>query len=185
MIIQLRGTSGTGKTTAMRKIMDSLGPELEEVYTDGRRKPAYYLGRESTVAVLGHYENVCGGCDTFKNYEQLHAALRAAFSATGCVLMEGLMLSDDVLQTVKMHKEVANVRCLYLHLDVETCIERVKQRRKERGQGEEFNFDKLRNRQAQIDRTRSRLEVEGILCRRAAPNQVPGIVLRLVEEANR
>lgn len=179
MIIQLRGTSGSGKTTAMRKFMQDAPRgyhHWQSVFVSGRRKPQFYhLGDH--VAVLGHYDSPCGGCDTFKGYEQLQAAVRVADSYAEYVVMEGLMLSDDVLQTAKMHTEVAPVKVIYLTTDIELCIERVKQRRAARGKDGIFNYDKLRNRHEQIMRTRPRLEAAGIYCRRASANQTPQLVL--------
>jgi ABC-type dipeptide/oligopeptide/nickel transport system ATPase component len=56
VIIQLRGTSGSGKSTAMRRVMDSLG-DWNAVYAPGRKKPQLYYtaaGSEwGRVAVLG------------------------------------------------------------------------------------------------------------------------------------
>lgn len=168
--IQLRGTSGSGKTTAMRAFMGDLGSWEPRHVIEGRRKPSYYA--RGQIAVLGHYESPCGGCDTFKGYAQLQEVVRSTFESFPIVLMEGLMLSDDVLQTVKIHEQVAPVRVLYLNTPIDTCIARVKKRRAEKGRDDVFNEEKLRNRQAQIDRTRPRLEAAGILCRTASADQV-------------
>lgn len=174
MIIQIRGTSGSGKTWAMRQVMQQLG-HWKEHHLPGRRKPAFYT--QGRIAILGHYENVCGGCDTFKNYGQLHEALDAALGLERSVILEGLMLSDDVQQTLKMHSAYGGVRAIYLAVNLTDCIARVKERRAERGQGPEFNEEKLKNRQAQIERTKPRLDAAGILTRRAAARQAPGLIL--------
>src|SRR5580658_4523105 len=39
--IQVRGTSGSGKSTVMRSIMKKLG-EWQPIFTDGRKKPLAY-----------------------------------------------------------------------------------------------------------------------------------------------
>lgn len=186
MIIQLRGTSGSGKTTAMRRIMEELSPVWQPVYSEGRKKPAFYFISfgSRNVSVLGHYESPCGGCDTFKNYTQLQDAVKCAAFGQSHVLMEGLMLSDDVQQTVKMFNSLefnirpeSQFRVLYLTTDIELCIERVKQRRAAKGKDGIFNYNKLRNRHEQIMRTRPRLEAAGIYCRRASADQAPKLVL--------
>ncbi len=136
MLIQIRGTSGSGKTTIMRSIMQTLMWNPTYVL-EGRRKPTYYVscGDVEGIAVLGHYESVCGGCDTFKGYSQLLTAVRHASACCPLVLMEGLMLSDDVLQTVKMHEECGPTQCYYLVTPLPLCIERVKGRREAKGRG--------------------------------------------------
>lgn len=184
MICQLRGTSGSGKTTAMRKIMQDVPRGMfqwEPLYVTGRKKPQMYMLAD-WLGVLGHYDSICGGCDTFKNYDQLQQAFERADVNCKHVLMEGLMLSDDVLQTIKMYEnrnELADeFRVIYITTDLLTCIERVKSRRAAKGKGPTFNEKKLRDRHAQIERTRPRLEAVGIYCRRATDEQA----VRLVQE---
>jgi hypothetical protein len=169
MIIQLRGTSGSGKTTAMRQVI-GVGPEWTARFSEGRRKPVYYV--RDQAAVMGHYSSPCGGCDTFKNYGQLKDALKSAAREVSLILMEGLMLSDDVLQTVEIHETIMPVhRIYYLNTPLDVCIERVKGRRVAKGKDTVFNEEKLKNRHAQIERTRPRLESAGIECRLISPSQ--------------
>lgn len=190
MIIQLRGTSGSGKTTAMRKFMQDIPRGLfqwEPVYISGRRKPQFYhLGDH--VAILGHYESICGGVDTFKNYKQFQLAVRRAGTFCEHVLMEGLMLSDDVQQTLCLFNSIEfsprpenQFRVIYITTDLLTCIDRVKSRRAAKGKGPEFNEKKLRDRHAQIERTRPRLEAAGIYCRRATDEQAVRLLLEWVK----
>lgn len=176
MIIQLRGTSGSGKTTAMRSILDSLFWDAQFVI-DGRRKPSYYRSNGNSevstqVAILGHYESTCGGCDTFKNYSVLKEVITDASKESKLILMEGLMVSDDVLQTVEIHRSIFPIhRIYYLNTPIDVCIERVKGRRKAKGWDTAFNEKKLKNRHAQIERTRPRLEAAGITCRTCSADQ--------------
>lgn len=187
MIIQLRGTSGSGKTTAMRHIMETVDWSAE--YVEGRKKPAYYvsMGYDGCppTAVLGHYENVCGGCDTFKNYDQLLHAARLGHRDRLFVLMEGLMISDDVRQTVELHNTLAEVRCYFLVTPLDVCIANVKKRRAGRGQGPAFNEEKLRNRAAQIERTIPRLREAGIPCRHVSCDQAVRLVTGLLYQHRR
>ena len=61
MIIQVRGTSGSGKTWVMKSLLERLKP-FKGVLVEGRKKPLFYVNSTS-VAILGHYEAACGGCD--------------------------------------------------------------------------------------------------------------------------
>lgn len=174
LIIQIRGTSGSGKTTAMRSFMGPLESWNPRYVIEGRRKPSYYVC--NGAAVLGHYDSPCGGCDTFKGYDQLQLVVREAAVLSPKIVMEGLMLSDDVRQTDRIHKEVGAVVVFYLTTPLDVCIARVKGRRAEKGKDDVFNEEKLRNRAAQIERTRPRLEELGITCRRCSVSQVPRLL---------
>lgn len=171
MILQIRGTSGSGKTTLMREFMGLLPSEewQERQAIEGRRKPSHYVN--GVYAVLGHYESTCGGCDTFKGYEQLHVALTAALRECDHVVMEGLLLSDDVQQTLKMRDYITDIEVYYLTTPIETCIAQVKKRRAEKGKDDVFNETKLRTRYEQIERTKPRLQEAGIFCRHCSYKQ--------------
>jgi adenylate kinase family enzyme len=75
MIVNLRGTSGSGKTTVVRGLMEkypsirALGPE---------KKPegyeclmANFPGNPPPLYVVGSYKNVCGGCDGIKTQDEI------------------------------------------------------------------------------------------------------------------
>ena len=73
MIIQIRGTSGSGKTWAMRNTIKELSNDqnpMNPVYVKGRKKPLYYsIGN---YFILGHYESTCGGCDNIGAAPQIY-----------------------------------------------------------------------------------------------------------------
>lgn len=182
MIIQIRGTSGSGKSTAMRRIMEGLPPpdwEWSSLYVNGRKKPLYY--HKKAVVVLGHYESNCGGCDT------LGAASVACKLAEGLlgscphfkhVLCEGLLLSEDV----KWSKELKDLSVIFLTTDLETCLKQIEKRRKEVGNEKPLNPANTANRVATIERARLKLIEAGIYCRRASADQASELVLKWLEE---
>lgn len=173
MIIQIRGTSGSGKSTVMRQVMERTGPWSPE-YVSGRKKPLYCrsVWQGLKLVVLGHYESPCGGCDTI-------GSARAVFELIDIihpydvVLSEGLLLSEDVKWTCQM----AGVRPLFLTTDVERCIEQIKGRREEVGNSKPLSEKNTRNRVAVIERARNRLLEAGIDCRRASPEQAGRLIL--------
>ena len=87
MIIQIRGTSGSGKSTAMRRVIDGL--EWQSEYRPGRKKPLYMrsLNAQCRVVVLGHYDSLCGGCDTI-------GSARAVYELTQ--ELKVVMMDDDL-----------------------------------------------------------------------------------------
>lgn len=196
MIIQIRGTSGSGKTTAMRKIMATLGP-WEKCYIPRRKGPLYYLSKDGRVAVLGNYDNeFCGGCDNVAK-EVVKGFLGAdGVEAVYCltqvveadvIICEGLLLSEETRWTMEMSKS-AEVRLLFLTTPIDQCIKQVGMRRAAKGNERDLN-EKLKTtskysaakriemRAKTIERARLKLEGMGLTCRRATSDQASKIVL--------
>lgn len=182
MIINIRGTSGSGKTTVMRKVMAELGSWTGIGYP-GRKKPMYYSlnGRQVEtglpgVYALGHYETACGGCDNVgsaaKVYE-LIMSLLTTYGGDSIILCEGLLLSEDT----KWTSQLEDVRLLYLTTPLETCLKQIKSRREEAGNSKELNPMNTSNRVSTIERGRVKLLSLGFECRRASSNQAPKIIL--------
>lgn len=185
MIIQIRGTSGSGKTWAMRKVMEQLG-EPEVQYVTGRKRPQTYF-YPGLVYVLGHYEIACGGCDTLGSVPQIFSLVETLLkppSNARIILGEGLLLSEDVIWVEKYRDS----RIVFLTTSVEECLERVKQRQSEKGRAPadpERVVRKLTRRVETIERARVRLVDAGILCRRVSATQAPGLILDWIRDAKR
>jgi predicted kinase len=134
VIITLRGTSGTGKTTLVRKIKEQYHRK-EAHYVDGRKQPIRYTLRHEngrSLSVLGSYETTCGGCDTIKTLDQMFELARESHYLGHDVLMEGLLLSPEKWRTVALHTNGLPVLALALDIPLEVCLDRVNARRKER-----------------------------------------------------
>ena len=184
MIIMIRGTSGSGKTWAMRSAMSDLEidcPEPEKGMVEGRKKPLWY--RYGTVFILGHYEATCGGCDNVgsarKVYE-LWQKLMEKFDSP-IIICEGLLLSEDAKWTKEAKDNGWDPRVIYLNTDVEHCITQIKERRKAAGNDKPLNEKNTRHRVNVIKRSRVRLEEMGVPCRGASSGQVSGIVRRWID----
>ena len=113
-ILNIRGIGGSGKTELARRILRAYGwpeaPGLVAETRPGRRLPIAYrlphpLGGRP-LAVIGHYERTCGGCDTIRAADgglPLIFGLAAEFAAAGHdVLLEGLVLSREVRGTAAL-----------------------------------------------------------------------------------
>ena len=132
MIINVRGTSGTGKSTVMREVMKGAKSKTR-VMRDGRRQPFGYLlqypGKKNLVAVIGHYETPCGGCDTIQSYEEIYDAVRKADDAGYDVLYEGLLISGEHARPTALHNEGRDIRVIGLSTPLDVCIDSINQRR--------------------------------------------------------
>jgi hypothetical protein len=150
LVINPRGTSGSGKTTIIRGIMEKATKKV--ALGDNPRKPEGYvldLPGKHTTFVLGSYENTCGGCDTIKTQDEIvERVIRYAVgpefaipSAPTNVLFEGLLMSHTFARYAALDRllNTKGVHCIWAFLDtpLEVCLERVNQRRQERTAGAE------------------------------------------------
>lgn len=144
MIINLRGTSGAGKSTVVRRVMGLY--DRHPYYIDGRRQPLGYAchpkeGASPDVRSLwvpGHYETPCGGCDTIKTVDQVYEIVRGAAERGYDVLYEGIMVQDDVKRCVALNRERA-VIVVRLTTPMSDCLAAIQARRDERGDDRELN----------------------------------------------
>lgn len=189
-LIQIRGTSGSGKSTAMKRMMDLYrlvkGKRWQAIYQDAKKKPfrkqpIYY--ELDGVCVLGHYEGPGGGCDLLgadRSVARTLALAKLLFArGAKCVVMEGLLHSADVVNTVAAadpHHRLT--RILWLNTPLEVCIERIEARRKAKGNDKPLSVAKTTVRFTEIARARERLQgLPGIDCRTATCDQVPALVV--------
>lgn len=173
MIIQIRGTSGSGKTTVFKQVMNRIGLWVPH-HVEGRKQPLYYS--HQNLLVLGHYESPCGGCDTIgssgKIFELIQQ-LRKDYKEPD-ILCEGLLLSEDV----KWSSQLVGLRVIFLTTPLERCLSQIKQRRLEVGNEKELNPKNTTNRMRVIERAHSKLTEAGIITRRASSDQAVGIILK-------
>lgn len=179
MIIQVRGTSGSGKSTVMKKVMEYLG-EWEKVYRDGRKKPLYY--RSDAGVILGHYESPCGGCDTIGSaravYDLTQEILRE--NPNQSILQEGLLLSEDV----KWTSQLPGVKVAFLDTPLERCLSQIQSRRQAVGNDKPLNPSNTQNRVGVIERARIKLSDLGVECRKCSPEHTPRIILNWLRLSN-
>ena len=144
MIINIRGTSGSGKSSLVRKLL--LNPVYTgrtRCYEKDRKQPIGYVYHRSdnrpNLAVIGHYETDCGGCDTISKMEHIFDLVKKSASAGMDVVFEGLLISADVKRTTELWQWLqereapfaAKPGMLVVALDVplEVCLASVNERR--------------------------------------------------------
>jgi thymidylate kinase len=129
MLINLRGTSGAGKTTVVRALMGlcpnkaiygALGPRSPEAY-------ALTLPSCASVFVLGPYTTPCGGCDRILPFA-LVPALIEKYAQQGHVVFEGLLMSTFYGAIGRLTETRGSV-VMFLDTPVDVCIARVEARR--------------------------------------------------------
>lgn len=180
MIIQIRGTSGSGKSTVMKQIMTTMG-DWNGVYVEGRKKPLYYISASDwpSTLVLGHYESPCGGCDTIGSAAAVYDLIQSLEGKVAYthLLCEGLLLSEDTKWTKLLHAK-HEVIVAYLTTKPDDCLDRIKQRRKSVGNDKPLNPSNTLNRVGVIERSRIKLTEVGVPTYRLSSVQAPKTIMK-------
>lgn len=157
MIVQIRGTSGAGKSYIVRDIMARFS-DKEEVFREGRKQPIKYIlynGIRSLV-VPGHYNRPCGGCDTIKTNEETFGIVMDAARDDQNVLFEGIMAQDAALKWMEPIKEFPHL-IVGLTTPIEECLAGIQQRRDGRGDTRPLNPNNTVNRARSQERALDKL----------------------------
>lgn len=131
MIINVRGTSGSGKSHLVREVMKLYDGQMLK-YVDGRKQPLYYELRKEgrrDLLVPGHYESPCGGCDTISKVESVFNLVRMGDEGGYDVLFEGLLLSADSKHLGALVAEGREVQVIALETTLQECLAAVQARR--------------------------------------------------------
>lgn len=184
MIIQVRGTSGSGKTYVVRKL---LGKDLEwQSFVErwqgkNRRVPLYYLSGDRKIAVCGSYETACGGCDgvgsarlVFELYERLMNL------GVKHIVSEGLLLSEDTRWTLEADNRGWRPKVFHLDTEVDVCVEQIISRREEGKTKKTFSPKNTIRRVGTISRAVTKLDKAGVQCFNVSSSVCAGLVLRTI-----
>lgn len=172
--INVRGTSGSGKSTVARQIM-ALYERSEPVHVEGRKRPIQYVlkGVDSghpDLAVIGHYETACGGCDTISkddtgrgnSADRIFGLIQENLDAGRDVLFEGLLVSGDVTRCRKLRDDGYDLTVVALDLTVEECLASVRARRLARGNEKPLKEDNTRRTFDRVRKTLPKLRAGGV-----------------------
>ena len=169
LIINLRGTSGSGKSTIVRTFIERGGS------TNIRDEDGKVLGVKMRPAhttenwrwplfAVGKYDNVCGGMDTVPSQAACVTLVANAYDY-GHVLCEGLLASGvgpkATLPAACIALAGPNAWFLCLDTPLEVCLERVRKRREARGDDREFNPENTKSKWEQTRRAYELLEEGG------------------------
>lgn len=162
-VINLRGTSGAGKSTVVRRLMEKFAPcePIEEV---GRRQPSGYMcqgGPGRSLYVPGHYETPCGGCDTIKTPDRVYELVWSAAARGADVIYEGIIIQDDTKRLLALN-EKHPVNVIELSTPIEECLEGIQQRRDARNDVRPLNPGNTISRALRVHRICDKLRAQGL-----------------------
>ncbi len=134
-VFDLRGTHGSGKSYVAHKLLKVYGSK--PCHYKGTTKTAYTLvaGLKPTLAILGDYSKVCGGCDGIKTQDEICNLVRELNVVYDNVLLEGALVGHTYTRYAQLATEIGRASYTFMFLDtpLEICIERVKARRLAKG----------------------------------------------------
>lgn len=162
LILNIRGNSGSGKSTIAHQLMESFPTEKLDI--DAKGRPNNYmvqLSRYRKLFIIGRYETQCGGCDQVGSSEEVMRRVEH-YQTQGNVLYEGLLLSTTYGAMGLWSKQWGK-RMVYAFLDtpLEVCLRRVEARRETAGNTKPFNPDNTIKRHKAVASAKVRIIKEG------------------------
>lgn len=135
MLVQVRGTSGSGKSFIAFKILKKY--DFQPVKNKSGKIIGYYAEKPNFF-VVGKYETACGGCDSIKTQDEICKIVVSSLKKGYNVFFEGLLCSHLAERYAKLYriakKYTNSVTYIFLNTPVEKCADNVNKRRAEKGQ---------------------------------------------------
>lgn len=152
LIINLRGTNGSGKSTAARGMLRHSPPLHEDIQRQGWNVTVMGVNclTDGRTLLIGNYpEGKTGGCDRVKTFELMRGAIRRASDSYPIIIFEGITVST-VFGSWADFCQQEPFWWVYLNTPLHVCIERVKLR----NGGADFNEEMVADKYRAISATR-------------------------------
>lgn len=136
LLVNIRGTNGSGKSTIPMSMLSDPHLYLLTWYNNGKVRPFATVFPSFGFVALGTYKNKTGGLDTYKNNEDTRKALELVWRLPYHIIAEGVISStikstySKLFATLKSkHPEYEReVVVVSLVTPLEVCLERVQNR---------------------------------------------------------
>lgn len=186
MIINIRGTNGSGKTHLARQL---IGPDAQPIDLVTYSAPTVKMptrmkfvegwggaGSPDTFLAIGSYKQGCGGMDTIPSFElQQQAVLNAVHwekdgkpltgPAPGAIVCEGVLASTVAGSWLNFFSgfNKGEVLIAYLDTPLELCLDRITLRQiAAKGEARMIKTDLVRDKIRAINATRAKFDAAGI-----------------------
>jgi hypothetical protein len=140
MIINVAGTSGSGKSYLVREFFTWAREHgvVKPCHIDDRKDPIGYdiiLKSKKTIHVVGTYETAdTAGCDSIRDVVWIYDYVRNQHDAGKTVIFEGLFMMN-MTRGPQLAAETEAVTVLQLTDPLAVCIQSIDKRREARGEG--------------------------------------------------
>lgn len=166
MLISLRGTNGSGKSTVIKALFEAAKPATPIYGILGPRLPEAYMvavKAKRPTFVLGPYVTACGGCDRLIPFDIIPPLIEK-YAKRGHVIFEGVIVASIYGQVgALMEKYKKDSVMLFLDTSLEECISRVQSRRDKREDGREFDSSNLAQKFKATQRVKEKVTTDGIM----------------------
>lgn len=134
MILNLRGTHGSGKSTVVRTILERLSQTVTLTGATGKIEGySGLLTNGARLLIVGSYKNACGGCDTIQPYSLIWPRIEL-YAQHGHVLFEGALVSSSYGNIGRASEAYGSQFVFaFMNTPLAVCLDRVCKRREERG----------------------------------------------------
>jgi hypothetical protein len=136
MIIDIRGTHGSGKSWIVHQLISLYG---SKDILDLAGNPIGHNLSKCSTAIVGRYDRVCGGCDGIKTADEVCNLTRRFARQYSHVILEGILVAHTFKRYSNLANELGNYTFCFLDTPLKTCIQRVKQRRIDASNHKPFN----------------------------------------------
>lgn len=182
MIISVRGTNGSGKSTVVRKVVAGMEHVCQISYPDARkRRPQgniYKFGDWRRLFVPGHYLIPNGGIDTMKGLplDSIYELILEHHGLGASVLYEGQNNEDGPGRLIRMHEAGIDARVIFLTTPLPHCVVRVR----ERGHG--IPREKIESLHGKITRHAEKLRDAGVRVEHLSVDEAAGRIVEWLSE---
>lgn len=188
MIVSIRGTHGSGKSTIVRSILDK--HSHTELYGTNPKKPTGYLVdlKGKALYVCGSYLTACGGCDGINPYSDIWPRIDEHAQQGRHVLFEGALVSSSYGSIGRAMEPYPGSVFAFLDTPLALCIERVNLRRQKAwalagkpGSAPPVNPANTEGKYASVERTKRQMVTLGSCVRQVSIDHSKAVaqVLRL------
>ena len=161
LVINVRGTNGSGKTQLMYDFLHEFGST--PLKNKKGKVWAYRVHFEPTFYILGRYEKLDDGCDTISGMHEIADRIRK-LAAMGDVLFEGIRVSMLSQAWVDLAKSMPQAHFIFATLDTpwKRIVKQIRKRRKEEGFEGKYDVSNVAIRRKAVLAAHERLEKAGM-----------------------
>jgi predicted kinase len=185
LVINIRGTHGSGKSTIVKAILDRYDCGSEPMKVEGEKKPQGYQVSSKAFGklfIVGPYETACGGCDAIQPFDKIFPRVEE-YAQQGHVIFEGALVSTSGIGRIKRCVELYgnNFVAAFMDTPLDVCLERIKKRREARGNTKPLNPKNTTNKWNCVQSSIKKIEAVGartaIIDYRNAVPQILGMLI--------
>lgn len=190
MVINIAGTSGSGKSHLMRAFFrwaEERG-ELARVRVSGSARTIGYniklKGFQRPIHIVGAYESPTGGCDTIRDVAYVFERVLNKWCEGYQVLYEGLFVMNMTRGPQLVEAVEGDLTVLKLTTPLSVCFSSINSRRAERGEGKLLTKQNTEGNYVRAENYCSKMAGAGARVVRVSRDQALDSLIQLVKQGD-